>query len=141
MRIVRNRGYGQNPVGMIKIFITPPPNQLGRIARFIIPQLSQWKMTRRSSISSPTQYAKIWRSSTLCLRIVFPRRLRHQRKTRKYGARRKRRHRPLLLLQVWMKRPQPDQVWKGPTFWTLNQELAWGRFPPLSQLYPFICFQ
>ena len=30
---------------------------------------------------------------------------------------------------------------KGPAFWTLNQELAWGRFPPLSQLYPFICFQ
>ena len=26
-------------------------------------------------------------------------------------------------------------------FSTLNQELAWGRFPPLSQLYPFICFQ
>ena len=30
---------------------------------------------------------------------------------------------------------------KGPAFRTLNQELAWGRFPPLSQLYPFICFQ
>ena len=26
-------------------------------------------------------------------------------------------------------------------FSTLNQELAWGRFPPLSQLYPFNCFQ
>ena len=30
---------------------------------------------------------------------------------------------------------------KGPAFRTLNQELAWGRFLPLSQLYPFICFQ
>ena len=35
MRIVRNKGYGQNPVGMIKI-ITPPPSQLGRIGRFIL---------------------------------------------------------------------------------------------------------
>src|SRR6185295_15446731 len=30
---------------------------------------------------------------------------------------------------------------KGPAFWTLNQELAWGSFPPLSQLYPFTCFR
>jgi hypothetical protein len=29
---------------------------------------------------------------------------------------------------------------KGPAFRTLKQELAWGRFSPLSQLYPFICF-
>ena len=34
MRIVRNKGYGQNPVGMIKI-ITPLPSQLGRIGKFI----------------------------------------------------------------------------------------------------------
>ena len=25
-------------------------------------------------------------------------------------------------------------------FFDPNQELAWGRFPPLSQLYPFTCF-
>ena len=30
---------------------------------------------------------------------------------------------------------------KGPTFRTLNQELAWGRFPPLSQLYPLLAFE
>ena len=51
MRIVRNKGYGQNPVGMIKI-ITPLPSQLGRIGRFILHQPSQWKTIRRSLISS-----------------------------------------------------------------------------------------
>ena len=45
-------------------------------------------------------------------RILFLRRLRHQRRIRRYGAKRTRRHRPLLLLQVWTKRPQPDQVWR-----------------------------
>ena len=30
---------------------------------------------------------------------------------------------------------------KGPTFRTLNQELAWGRFPTLSQLYPLFAFE
>ena len=30
---------------------------------------------------------------------------------------------------------------KGPAFRTLNQELAWGRFPPLSQLYPLLAFE
>ena len=58
MRIVRNKGYGQNPVGMIKI-ITPLPSQLGRIGRFILHQLSQWKTIRRSLISSLIQYGKI----------------------------------------------------------------------------------
>ena len=29
---------------------------------------------------------------------------------------------------------------KGPALWTLNQELALGRFPPLSQLYPLFAF-
>ena len=29
---------------------------------------------------------------------------------------------------------------KGPAFQTLNQEQAWGRFPTLSQLYPFSFF-
>ena len=29
---------------------------------------------------------------------------------------------------------------KGPAFRTLNQELAWGRFPPISQLYPLFAF-
>ena len=57
MRIVRNKGYGQSPVGMIKT-ITPLPSQLGRIGKFILHQLSQWKMIR-SLISSPIQYGKI----------------------------------------------------------------------------------
>ena len=30
---------------------------------------------------------------------------------------------------------------KGPAFRTLNQELDWGRFPPLSQLYPLLAFE
>ena len=30
---------------------------------------------------------------------------------------------------------------KSLAHWIQNQELAWGRFPPLSQLYPFIFFQ
>ena len=30
---------------------------------------------------------------------------------------------------------------KGPTLQTLNQELAWGRTPPLSQLYPLFAFE
>ena len=37
MRIVRNKGYGQSPVGMIKT-ITPLPSQLGRIEKFILHQ-------------------------------------------------------------------------------------------------------
>ena len=140
MRIVRNRGYGQNLVGMIKI-ITPLPSQLGRIGRFILHQPSQWKMTRRSLISSPIQYEKIWKSSIPHPRILFLCHLRHQRRPRRYGVRRIRHHRPLLLLQVWTKRHQPDQVWRKVLLFDPNQELAWGRFPPLSQLYPFIFFQ
>jgi hypothetical protein len=58
MRIVRNRGYGQSPIGTIKI-ITPLSSQLGRIGRFIPHQPSQWKMTRRSLTLSPIQYGKI----------------------------------------------------------------------------------
>ena len=45
-------GLWADLVGMIKI-ITPLPSQLGRIGRFILPLLSQWKTTRRSPISSP----------------------------------------------------------------------------------------
>ena len=103
MRIVRNRGYGQNPIGMTKT-ITPPPSQFGRIGRFILHQPSQWKTSRRSLISSPIQCEKIRKSSILHPRILFLRRLRHQRRTRC--------HWPLLLLQVWTKWPQPDQVWR-----------------------------
>jgi hypothetical protein len=58
MRIVRNKGYGQSPVGTIKT-ITPLPSQLGRIERFILHQPSQWETTRRFLTSSPTQYGKI----------------------------------------------------------------------------------
>ena len=47
MRIVRNKSYGQSPVGMIKT-INPLPSQLGRIGRFILHQPSQWKKTRIS---------------------------------------------------------------------------------------------
>ena len=53
------------------------------------------------------------------LKIVYPAfenpvpgSLRHQGRLRKCGARRIRRHRPLLLLQVRTKRPQHDQVWR-----------------------------
>jgi len=52
MRIARSRGYGQNPARMIKT-ITLLPSQPGKIGRSILPQLSQWKTTRRSLISSP----------------------------------------------------------------------------------------
>ena len=120
---------------MIKIII-PLPSQLGRIRKFILHQLGQWKTTRRSLISSPTQYGKIWKLSILHPRILFLRRLRHQRRLRRCGARRTRRHQPLLLLQVRTKRPQPDQVWRKVLLFDPNQEQAWGRSPPLSQLYP-----
>jgi hypothetical protein len=30
---------------------------------------------------------------------------------------------------------------KGAAFWTLNQELAWGRSPPLSQMYPLFAVE
>ena len=140
MRIVRNKGYGQSPVGMIKTII-PLLSQFGRIGRFILHQLSQWKTTRRSLTLSPTQYGKILKFSILHPRILFQRRLRHQRRPRRCGARRTRRHRPLLLLQVRTKRHQPNQVWRKVLLFDPNQELAWGRSPPLSQLYPFIFFQ
>ena len=70
MRIVRNKGYGQSPVGIIKT-ITPLPSQLGRIGKFILHQPSQWKMIRRSLISSPIQYGKIWKLSIQHPRILF----------------------------------------------------------------------
>ena len=37
----------------------PLPSQLGRIGKFILHQPSQWKMIRKSLISSPIQYGKI----------------------------------------------------------------------------------
>ena len=55
---------------------------------------------------------KIWKSSILYPRNLFLRHLRHQRRPRRNGARKTRHHRPLLLLQVRMKRPQPDQIWR-----------------------------
>ena len=64
MRIVRNRDYGQNPVGMIKTII-PLTSQLGRIGRFILHQPSQWKMTR---ISLDFITNTIWKD----LEIVYP---------------------------------------------------------------------
>ena len=79
MRIARDRGYGQNPVGTIKIAIIPLPSQLGRVGKLILHQPSQWKTTRRSLTSSPTQYGKIWKLSILHPRIMFMCRLRHQR--------------------------------------------------------------
>ena len=64
---------------------------------------------------------------------------------------------PKKIKKVWRKKnktsstattsPGTDEmtsIWlgieKGPAFRTLNQELAWGRFPPLSQLYPLFAF-
>jgi len=70
MRIARDRSYGQNPVGMIKN-ITPLPSQPRRIARFILPHLSQWQTTRRFLISSSILYGKIRRSPTLHPRILL----------------------------------------------------------------------
>src|SRR6185312_10855484 len=128
MRIVRNKGYGQSQVGMIKIII-PLPSQLGRIGKFILHQPSQWKMTRRSLTSSPTQYEKIWKLSILHLRILFLRRLRHQRRPRRCGARRTRRHRPLLLLQLRTKRPQPDQVWRKVLLFDPKLRASLGEVP------------
>jgi len=128
MRIVRNRGYGQNPVGMIKT-ITPLSSQLGRIERFILHQPSQWKMTRRSLTSSPIQYGKIWKSSIQHPRILFLHRLRHQRRPRRCGARRIRRHQPLLLLQVRTKRPQPDQVWRKVLLFDPKLRASLGEVP------------
>ena len=37
----------------------PLPSQLGRIGKFILHQPSQWKMIRRSLISSPIQYGNV----------------------------------------------------------------------------------
>ena len=128
MRIVRNKDYGQNPVGMIKI-ITPLPSQLGRIGRFIHPQPSQWKTIRRSPILSPIQYGKIWKSSIQHPRILFLRLLRHQRRPTRCGARRTRRHRPLLLLQVRTKRPQPDQVWRKVLLFDPKLRASLGEVP------------
>ena len=128
MRIVKNKGYGQNSDGKIKI-ITPLPSRLGRIGRFILHQPSQWKMTRRSPISSQIQYGKIWKLSILLPRIMFLNRQFHQRRTRRNGARRARRHRPLLLLQVRTKRPEPDQVWRKVLLFDPKPRASLGEVP------------
>jgi len=113
---------------MIKT-ITRLPSQLGRIEKFILQQPSQWKMIRRSLISSPVQYGKIWKSSIQHPRILFLRRLRHQRRPRRCGARRTRHHRPLLLLQVRTKRPQPDQVWRKVLLFDPKLRASLGEVP------------
>ena len=106
----------------------PLPSQLGRIGRFILHQPSQWKTTRRSLTSSPTRYGKIWKLFILHPRILFLRRLRHQRRPRRCGARRTRRHRPLLL-QVRTKRPQPDQVWRKVLLFDPKLRASMGEVP------------
>ena len=128
MRIVRNMGYGHSPVGMIKT-TTPLPSQLGWIGRFILHQPSQWKTTRRSMTSSPIQYGKIWKSSIQHPRFLFLHRLRHQRRLRRNGAKRTRRHRPLLLLQVRTKRPQPDQVCRKVLLFDPKLRASLGEVP------------
>ena len=105
------------------------PSQLGRIGRSILHQPSQWKTIRRSLTSSPIQYGKIWKSSIQHPRIMYLRQLCHQRRPRRYGARRTRRHRPLLLLQVRTKRPQPDQVWRKVLLFDLKPRASLGEVP------------
>ena len=41
MRIAKSKGYGLNPIGKTRIFITPLPNQIGKIGKSMIPQLNQ----------------------------------------------------------------------------------------------------
>ena len=81
------QGLWAEPGWVIKIII-PLPSQLGRIEKFRLHQPSQWKMIRRSLTSSPIQYGKIWKSSIQHPRILFLRRLHHQRRSRRCGARR-----------------------------------------------------
>ena len=48
---------------------------------------------------------------------------------RRCGARRTRRHRPLLLLQVRTKRPQPDQVWRKVLLFDPKLRASLGEVP------------
>ena len=54
----KKQGLWAEPGWDIKT-ITPLPSQLGRIGKFILHQPSQWKVIRRSLISSLIQYGKI----------------------------------------------------------------------------------
>ena len=140
MRIMRNRGYGQNPVGMIKI-ITPLPSQLGRIGRFILHQPRQWKMTRRSLTSSPIQYGKIWKSSIQHPRILFLRRLRHQR--RQEGVAQE--EQDVIDRYYFSRYVQNDlnliRYGERSCFSDPKPRASLGRSPPPSQLYPLLIFE
>ena len=68
MRIVRNKSYGQSPVGMIKT-INPLPSQLGMIGRFILHQPSSgrrpedpWLHHQYSMWRSGNRLSNIWGS-------------------------------------------------------------------------------
>ena len=133
MRIARSKGYGLSPVGRIGLFITLLPSLPRKIGRFMITQLTQWKTTRKFLTSSPAPYGKIWKSSTLYPRILLLCHLRQQRRQRRCGARRRRRHRPLLLLQVRMKRPQLNQVWRKVLLFDPKLRASSGEDPsPMS---------
>ena len=139
MRIVRNKGYGQSPVGMIKI-ITPLPSQLGRIRKFILHQPSHWKTTRRSLISSPIQYEKIYKSSIQHPRILFLRQLSHQRRPRRNGARRIRRHRPLLLSRYGRNDLNLIRYGERSCFSDTKPRAGLGEVPSPKSTVSFTCF-
>ena len=111
MRIVRNKGYGQNPVGMIKT-ITPPSKLAWEDWEIHTPPTEPVEDDQKI----PDFIANtIWED----LEIIYlafedpvPAPPTPLKKTKKVWCRRTRRHRPLLLLQVQTKRPQPDQVWR-----------------------------
>ena len=107
----------------------PSSKPAWEIWKFILHQPSQWKIIRRSLTSSPIQYGNIWKSSIQHPRILFLRRLRHQRRLRRCGARRTRHHRPLLLLQVRMKQPQLNQVWRKVLLFDPKLRASMGEDP------------
>ena len=142
MRIVRNKSYGQSPVGMIKT-ITSLPSK---------PAWEDWEIHTpptepvEDNLKIPDFITNtVWED----LEIVYPTSEdpvpappTPLKKTKKVWRKKNK------MSSTATTSPGTDETtstWsgmeKGPAFQTLNQELAWGRFPPLSQLYPFICFQ
>ena len=104
----RSMSLQQNQPGKIVKFMSLQQNHTGRKGRSVN---HQWNQTGRKGRFMSHQKNQLEIPTTNRPRISLPRHLRHQRRPRRRGARR-RRHCPLLLLQVWTNRPQLNQVWR-----------------------------
>ena len=124
MRIARNRGIGRTQLGWSRLSL-PLQASLGGLGN----SYSTNRASRRRPEDPWLHHQHSIGRSGNCLSYIWGSCSRHQRRPRRSGARRTRRHRPLLLLQVWTKWHQPNQVWRKVLLFDPKLRASLGEVP------------